>query len=92
MRMRKKPNLLPRMERAAQVQITDPENYPGLWREKFPGYSAVHLELGCGKGGFICIEPQAGMVNGLNYPAPEGHRVVEPGKSIDFSATISYNK
>ena len=50
------------------------------------------LYNGRGKGGFICIEPQAGMVNGLNYPAPEGHRVVEPGKSIDFSATISYNK
>ena len=41
---------------------------------------------------FICIEPQAGMVNGLNYAAPEGHRVLEPGKTIDFSATVSYNK
>lgn len=52
MRMRKKPNLLPRMERAAAVQITDPETYPGLWRERLPGYSALHLELGCGKGRF----------------------------------------
>jgi len=59
MRMRKKPNLLPRMERAAQVQITDPENYPGLWREKFPGYSAVHLELGCGKGRFTADTAEA---------------------------------
>ena len=33
-----------------------------------------------------------GMVNGLNYRAPEGHRVLEPGKTIDFSATVSYNK
>lgn len=52
MRMRKKPNLVPRMERTASVLISDPEAYPGLWRERFPGYSALHLELGCGKGRF----------------------------------------
>lgn len=50
------------------------------------------LYNGRGEGGFICIEPQAGMVNGLNEPAPKGHRVVAPGASIAFSATISYNK
>lgn len=50
------------------------------------------LYNGRGQGGFICIEPQCGMVNGLNEPAPKGHRVVAPNKSIDFSATISYNK
>ena len=52
MRMRKKPNLEPRMERAATVQIKTPEEYPGKWREEFSGYSALHLELGCGKGRF----------------------------------------
>ncbi len=50
------------------------------------------LYNGRGQGGFICIEPQCGMVNGLNEPAPKGHRVLEPGKTIDFSATISYNR
>lgn len=50
------------------------------------------LYNGLGKSGFLCIEPQAGMVNGLNYRAPEGHRVLEPGKTINFSATLSYNK
>lgn len=50
------------------------------------------LYNGRGKGGFICIEPQAGMVNGLNIPAPKGHRVVEPGKTISFSANLSYTK
>ena len=50
------------------------------------------LYNGNGKGNFICIEPQCGMVNGLNHPAPKGHRVVAPGQSIDFWATISYNK
>lgn len=52
MRMRKKPNLLPRMEKAAKVLVTNPEDFPGQWREKNPGYAQVHLELGCGKGRF----------------------------------------
>jgi len=52
MRMRKKPNLLPRMEKTAAVLITDPESYMGAWREKLPGFAALHLELGCGKGRF----------------------------------------
>ena len=52
MRMRKKPNLLPRMERAGSVLISAPEEYRGQWRERIPGYAALHLELGCGKGRF----------------------------------------
>ena len=52
MRMRKKPNLLPRMERAAAVLVAEPETLRGRWREAFPGFSALHLELGCGKGRF----------------------------------------
>jgi len=52
MRMRKKPNLLPRMERTAEVLVSNPEEFPGKWRERFPGYEKLHLELGCGKGRF----------------------------------------
>ena len=52
MRMRKKPNLLPRMERAAAVLAAEPEPLRGQWRTAFPGYAALHLELGCGKGRF----------------------------------------
>ena len=52
MRMRKKPNLLPRMERAAAVLVTEPETLRGTWRTAFPGFAALHLELGCGKGRF----------------------------------------
>ena len=59
MRMRKKPNLLPRMERAAAVQIVTPEELPGKWRETFPGYAALHLELGCGKGRFTADTAEA---------------------------------
>lgn len=52
MRMRKKPNLIPRMERCAAVQIRDPEAHRGAWRALMPGCTALRLELGCGKGRF----------------------------------------
>ena len=52
MRMRKKPNLLPRMERTAAVRIADPESWRGRWRELMPACRALHVELGCGKGRF----------------------------------------
>ncbi len=56
MRMRKKPNLIPRMERCAAVQIAEPEALRGRWREVFPAFRELRLELGCGKGRFTCGE------------------------------------
>ena len=52
MRMRKKPNLVPRMERCARVLIPDPEARRGRWRELMPQAESLWLELGCGKGRF----------------------------------------
>lgn len=52
MRMRKKPNLIPRMERCAAVHIREPETHRGAWRELMPGCRELRLELGCGKGRF----------------------------------------
>jgi len=54
MRMRKKPNLIPRMERCAALQIMKPEELKGKWHEVFPQYREIRLELGCGKGRFTC--------------------------------------
>ena len=59
MRMRKKPNLLPRMEKASAVLTTEPEQYRGRWLEAFPGFTGLQLELGCGKGGFTCAAAAA---------------------------------
>ena len=50
--MRKKPNLIPRMERCAGVQIKNPEEYKGKWRSIMPESEKLSLELGCGKGRF----------------------------------------
>ncbi|MGX8699354.1 MAG: tRNA (guanosine(46)-N7)-methyltransferase TrmB [bacterium] len=52
--MRKKPNLGPRMEACDALLVHEPERLCGSWREAFPGYAALHLELGCGKGRFTC--------------------------------------
>ena len=52
MRMRKKPNLLPRMEKAGAVKIEAPEEFRGRWRTLLPGCKTLYVELGCGKGRF----------------------------------------
>lgn len=52
MRMRKKPNLIPRMEKCAAVQIKDPKALKGTWRDAFSDKETLWLELGCGKGRF----------------------------------------
>ena len=54
MRMRRKKNLGPRMERCAAWQIREPETLRGSWRSLLPGAAELRLELGCGKGRFTC--------------------------------------
>ena len=53
MRMRKKKNLGPRMEKCAPVHVRDGFALKGRWREELmPQAREVRLELGCGKGRF----------------------------------------
>ena len=52
MRMRKKPNLVPRMERCARFLIQTPVEQRGRWRALKPDAEQGWLELGCGKGRF----------------------------------------
>ena len=59
MRMRKKPNLVPRMEKASAVLEPEPEKLRGRWLASFPRCSRLYLELGCGKGSFTCASAQA---------------------------------
>lgn len=54
MRMRRKKNLGPRMERCAPWQIKDPKALRGNWRSLMPEARELRLELGCGKGRFTC--------------------------------------
>ena len=99
MRMRKKPNLLPRMERAAAVLVTEPETLRGKWRTANPGFAALHLELGCGKGRFTAetaaADPDTLLVALEKVPdamVVAMERVVEKGlhnvKFIDRDAAL----
>ena len=53
MRIRFKPWARPELE-ASKFYIDNPEDYKGKWRGLYDNNNAqLHLELGCGKGGFI---------------------------------------
>lgn len=52
MRMRRKKNLIPRMEACADWLIREPQTLRGHWRSLLPGAQALRVELGCGKGRF----------------------------------------
>ena len=59
MRMRRKPNLEPRMAACAPWQVLEPETRKGAWRELYPQCSALWVEIGCGKGKFTVETAQA---------------------------------
>lgn len=52
MRIRKKPNLIPRIERISYIMESDPAALRGQWKSSFPKASSLWLEIGCGKGRF----------------------------------------
>ena len=74
MRMRKRPNLEPRMEKCAELMVARPEELKGRWKtaaEEIMGRPAerLYLELGCGKGRFTV--DMAGNLPGVFYVALE---------------------
>jgi len=52
MRMRKRHNVEPRMDRCSEVWIQQPESMAGKWRTLMPGATELRVEVGCGKGRF----------------------------------------
>ena len=52
MRIRYKKWARPELE-ASKFYIDNPEEYKGKWKTLFNNEKPLHLELGCGKGGFI---------------------------------------
>lgn len=53
MRMRRKKNRDSRFENCIDLVATLPLENKGKWKEIFGNDNPVHLEIGCGKGGFI---------------------------------------
>ena len=72
MRMRKKKNLIPRMERCGDRLIREPYSMPGKWRTLMPQARELRVELGCGKGRFTvetaAAEPMVCQARHLNSP------------------------
>ncbi len=52
MRMRKKKNLVPRMDACRTLLVREPTAEKGRWRKRKPDAAKLRLELGCGKGRF----------------------------------------
>ncbi len=66
MRIRFKKWARPELE-ASKFYIDNPEKYIGKWNGLFENKSPLHLELGCGKGGFISKIAPCNL--GRNYVA-----------------------
>ena len=56
MRMRRKKNLVPRMERCAAYQVKEPEAMRGRWKDLYPQAEEIWVEIGCGKGKAQALE------------------------------------
>ncbi len=54
MRMRKKKNCDVRLEKSGGFWIREPECHKGGWNGVFGNDNPIHIEIGCGKGKFIC--------------------------------------
>ena len=53
MRMRKKKHTEDRMLACSEILVTEPAAMKGKWKERSEG-KPVYLEIGCGKGTFVC--------------------------------------
>ena len=53
MRMRKKKNCASRMEACADIWVREPQKNKGQWQRIFGNDKPIHIEIGCGKGGFV---------------------------------------
>lgn len=53
MRMRKKKNVQQRLEACGGLFVSEPQKNKGKWNSIFGNSNPVHLEIGCGKGGFV---------------------------------------
>jgi len=53
MRMRKKKHGDKRLHSCGDLWVQKPEEYKGNWKDVFENDLPLHVEIGCGKGGFI---------------------------------------
>jgi len=69
MRMRRKKNRDSRFENCIELAVLEPQTHKGNWNNIFGNNNPLHVEIGCGKGGFIL---QLAQINpNINYVAIE---------------------
>jgi len=54
MRVRKKKNADKRIAACSEYLVENPQDMRGVWRNIFQNDCPVYLEIGCGKGDFVC--------------------------------------
>lgn len=64
MRLRKKWYARPELEES-HLFIKNPREFKGRWKEEFGDNNPIHLELGCGRGGFMV--QKAALNPNINY-------------------------
>ena len=64
MRMRKKKHTDDRIVACGALLIEDPSSMPGKWQELAKGRKLC-LEIGCGKGTFVCETAKRNPENGI---------------------------
>ena len=64
MRLRKKWYARPELEES-HLFIKNPRELKGRWKEEFGNNNPIHLELGCGRGGFMV--QKAALNPNINY-------------------------
>lgn len=69
MRVRRKKHCAERMENCSDIWIKEPEKLKGKWSEVFGNDNPIHVEIGCGKGGFT--SGMAKMYPDVNFAAVE---------------------
>ncbi|MFI3115090.1 MAG: tRNA (guanosine(46)-N7)-methyltransferase TrmB [Clostridia bacterium] len=69
MRMRKKKNIVTRIEKCSSVMVENPEENRGKWKSFFENDNPIYIEIGCGKGRFIL--EHARLYPNINFIAIE---------------------
>lgn len=69
MRMRKKKNVSERIEKCGNYYVKNPTEHKGKWNNLFENDNPIHLEIGCGKGGFVV--GMASLYPDINFVAVE---------------------
>lgn len=72
MRLRKKAGVTDKLAEMPQLVLARPEQYKGQWQQVFNNERRIHLELGTGKGNFICgmarLYPQVNFIGVERIP------------------------